>query len=103
MSTAFSMRPIYELLLRGSTDIPIGLYHLHLATAEQLVRLHYSMGSYRAIRHRLKLLADNGYIQIDAVPKKFARGPNYYTLGLKGAQYLAAAGYDTRENFRASK
>jgi hypothetical protein len=55
-------------------------------TAAQLTRLHYSPGSYKTVRQRLRVLADNGYVVIDAIPGKFTRGPNYYTLGVRGIQ-----------------
>src|SRR5215471_2072327 len=38
--------PPYDVLLRGSQEMPIGLYHLYMAKAEQLCRLHYSAGSF---------------------------------------------------------
>ena len=44
MSKTFAITPVYDLLLRGSPDMPIGLYHLHLATTEQLTRLFYKPG-----------------------------------------------------------
>src|SRR5947199_3491548 len=61
------------------------------------------MGSYKAIRQRLKVLADNGYVVIDAIPEKFHRGPNYYTLGAKGIRYLSDLGLDVGASVRASK
>jgi hypothetical protein len=103
MNKSFRITPIYDKLLRGSEELPIGLYHLHLLTAAQLTRLHYSMGSYKAIRQRLKVLADYGYVVIDAVPQKFTRGPNYYTLGVKGIQYLRDIGLDVEKSVRAAK
>src|SRR5438874_11841147 len=92
MTKAFTITRIYDRLLRGSDTLPVGLYHLHLLTAAQLTRLHYSPGSYKAIRQRLNDLADNGYVVISAVPKEFTRGPNYYTLGVRGIQYLRELG-----------
>src|SRR5712691_5716850 len=103
MSKAFTITPIYDLLLRGSEAMPVGLYHLHLLTAAQLTRLHYSPGSYKAIRQRLKILADEGYVVIDAIPEKFHRGPNYYTLGAKGIRYLAEIGLEVDKSMRAGK
>jgi protein involved in plasmid replication-relaxation len=103
MSKALIITPIYDKLLRGSETMPVGLYHLHLLTAAQLTRLHYSMGSYKAIRQRLRVLADNGYVMIDAIPEKFTRGPNYYTLGTKGIQYLRDVGLDVDTSLRAAK
>jgi hypothetical protein len=103
MSKMFNITPIYDKLLRGSDSLPVGLYHLHLATAAQLTRLHYSPGSYKAIRQRLKILADEGYVVIDAIPEKFYRGPNYYTLGAKGIQYLKELGLDMDKSVRAAK
>lgn len=103
MNKPFLITPVYDKLLRGDERMPVGLYHLHLLTAAQLTRLHYSMGSYKAIRQRLKVLADNGYVVIDAIPEKFHRGPNYYTLGPKAIRYLADLGLDIDKSLRASK
>lgn len=103
MTPSFRITPIYDVLLRGSEQTPVGLYHLHLATAEQLCRLHYSPGSIKAIKARLKVLTDNGFIQADTIPTKYYRAPYYYTLGQKGIRYLEEAGYDTHEAWRASK
>jgi hypothetical protein len=83
--------------------MPVGLYHLHLLTAAQLTKLHYSPGSYKTVRQRLKVLADNGYVVIDAIPEKFTRGPNYYTLDTKGMQYLASLGLEIDKSLRAGK
>lgn len=103
MSKAFAITPVHDLLLRGSQDMPIGLYHLRLATAEQLTRLHYKAGMLKTVSKRLKLLVDNGYIQADCIPTKNFKSPYYYTLDTKGMHYLAGIGIDTDVNFRASK
>jgi Replication-relaxation len=104
MSKQFTITPALDKLLHGDEAMPVGLYHLHLLTAAQLTRLQgYSMGSYKAIRQRLRELADNGYVEIDAIPEKFTRGPNYYTLGTKGIQYLAGLGVEVDKSLRASK
>jgi len=102
-TSEFSVRPIHELLLRGNSLMPYGLYHLHLATAEQLCRLHYRAGSLKAVKARLKTLAEAGFVQADTVPTKRFRAPYYYTLGPNGVKHLAQAGYDTNESWRASK
>jgi len=53
----FSITRVYDILLRGDPDgIPIGLYHLHIAAAEQLCRLHYSSKTLTTIKARLCLL-----------------------------------------------
>ncbi len=94
--------PVYDRLLRGDAAMPIGLYHLHLATAEQLCRLHYSKGSLTTIKARLLALSDHGFVQSDAIPTKHGRSPYYYTLGQAGVDYLSAAGLEST-GFRASK
>jgi hypothetical protein len=99
----FRVTPIYDKLLRGSQDMPIGLYHLYMAKAEQLCRLHYSPGSIKAIKARLRKLADEHYVQDDAIPTKFYRSPYYYALDYEGVRYLGHAGLDMSESFRASK
>ncbi len=103
MTKPFTITAVYDKLLRGSEMMQVGLYHLHLLTAAQLCRLHYSMGSYKTVRQRLNDLADNGYVVIDAIPEKFTRGPNYYTLGTKGIRYLADLGLPIDPSVRASK
>src|SRR6266567_9633025 len=95
--------PAYDVLLRGSEDMPIGLYHLHIASAEQLCRLHYAKGSLKAVKAKLRLLADNGYVQIDELPTRRLRSPYHYLLDTKGITYLQAIGMDVREAFRGSK
>jgi hypothetical protein len=79
------------------------LYHLQLATAAQLCRLHYRPGCLTTVKARLKTLSDHGYVQADAIPTKFSRSPYYYAVGQKGMRYLEDAGCDTGETFRASR
>ena len=57
VTTSFSITPAYDILLRGSESVPVGLYQLHMATAEQLCRLHYSMGSIKAVKAKLRSFA----------------------------------------------
>src|SRR5581483_4701541 len=99
----FRITPVYDLLLRGSSTTPVGLYHLHLATAEQLTRLHYKPGSINKVKARLKDLANNGFLQADGQPTKKGKGPYYYVLAQQGLRYLEEAGYDTSETFRANR
>jgi hypothetical protein len=102
MPQEFYIRLVHDILLRGSLDVPLGLFQLHTATAEQLCRLHYRPGCIKAVKARLKDLADNGYIQHDVIPSKEFRKPYYYTLAAKGVRYLQKAGLDTNNAFRAS-
>jgi hypothetical protein len=99
----FRMRPIYDVLLYGTDEVRMGIYQLYLVTAEQLTRLHYSPGSLKAVKRRLKVLVDNGYIQADAIPTKFFKSPYYYTLGPAGAKYLEALEVDTPASWRAER
>lgn len=99
----FVMTPVYDLLLRGDDQVPVGLYHLHLVTAEQLCRLHYSPGSLTTVKARLKTLVDNGYIQYDRIPSKNPRSPYYYTLAAGGLRYLKKQGQDILPSARGSK
>jgi hypothetical protein len=103
MSKAFAITPVHDLLLRGSADMPVGLYHLHLLTAEQLTRLHYKPGMRKTVLKRLKVLVDNGYVQADCIPTQLFKSPYYYTLDTKGMRYLASIGLDINESFRVSK
>ncbi len=95
--------PPYDVLLRGSQEMPIGLYHLHMATADQLCRLHYSPGSFKAVREKLRVLCEHKYVQFDAMPTKKTRSPYYYTLDKLGFEYLEAAGLDVYKSFRSAK
>lgn len=101
--TEFRLRGIHDLLLRGNETNPMGVYHLQMATAEQLCRLHYSPTSIKAVKARLKDLVDAGYLQADTIPTKMFRAPYYYTLGKEGVKYLGALGYDMEASWRASK
>ena len=106
----FTITPVYDLLLRGSPQVPYGMYQLQLLTAEQLTRLHYRPGMLTTVKARLKTLTDHGYLQADAMPQRYESGrrtfygsPYYYTLGPKGIRYLRDAGYDVSESWRPSK
>lgn len=99
----FRITPPYDLLLRGTPDTPVGLYHLQLATADQLTRLHYSAGSIKVVKARLKILTDHGFTQVDSLPVRQLRSPYFYTLGNRGIRYLHQAGFDTNEAWRAAK
>src|SRR2546430_9416788 len=99
----FHITPVHDLLLRGSQEMPIGLYHLHLATTEQLTHLHYKPGMLKTVSKRLKMLVDNGYIQADCIPTKLFKSPYYYTVDGKGMRYLQDLGMDVNPGFRASK
>jgi len=103
MSKAFAITPALDLLLRGSQDMPVGLYHLHLATADQLTRLHYKAGMLKTVSKRLKLLVDNGYVQADCIPTKNFKSPYYYALAAKGLRYLSDVGIDVPASDRAEK
>ncbi|HVB24071.1 MAG TPA: replication-relaxation family protein [Ktedonobacteraceae bacterium] len=103
MTQTFRMTPVYDVLLRGNTDTNVGLFQLHLATAEQLCRLHYRPGCLKTIKKRLKTLTDNGFIQADSVPTRQYKSPYFYTLGAKGIQYLESLGIDVPQSFRESK
>ena len=93
----FTISPQHELLLRGSTDLPVGLYQLQLATADQLTRIHYKPGTLKTVKARLKQLVDNGYLVADSVPTRLFRSPYYYQLTDKALRYLATQGMDTQE------
>ena len=99
----FGITPVYDILLRGSEQTPVGLCHLFIATAAQLTHLHYSDNSVKLIKSRLKILADNGYAQEDWTPTRRLRSPYHYMLGTKGVEYLRDVGLDIPDSFRASK
>jgi hypothetical protein len=104
------MRPMYELLLCGTKDTGIGIYHLHRATPEQLCRLHYKPGSLKGVKRHLKTLVVNQYVQFGGYAVEHrAEGRirhstrYYYTMGPEGMRYLANAGYDVNEAWRAAR
>ncbi len=107
----FSITPTLDKLLRGTLDMPYGLFQLPTMTAEQLRRaLGYKPGCIKAIKARLKLLADNGFVQMDSYPVKHIKNGKayfspkyYYTLSNKGVRYLKEAGLNVNDAFRASK
>jgi DNA-binding PadR family transcriptional regulator len=101
MSQSFRITPPYDLLLRGSRQVPVGIYQLQLTTADQLTRLHYKPGTLKTVKARLKQLVDQRYIQADVVPKRYIGAPPYfYTLTPKGLRYLRSLGMDTSEAHR---
>src|SRR5258708_15060157 len=93
----FQLSPQHELLLRGSPQLPVGLYQLQLATAEQLTRIHYKPGTLKTVKARLKQLTDNGYLVAESVPTRLFRSPYYYQLTDKALRHLAGQGFDTGE------
>ncbi len=99
----FVVTYIYDRLLRGSEQMPFGLYHFHMMRADQLCRLHYSVTSLKRVKALLKDLVDNGYVQEDWTPTRLLRSPYIYTLGQKGQEYLREIGWDVPDSFRASK
>lgn len=103
MQQSFRITPIYDLLLRGSDEMPVGLHHLQLATAMQLCQLHYRPGCLTTVKARLKTLTDNGYIQADGIPTRHSRSPYYYSMGQKGIRYLENAGCDITDAFREAR
>jgi hypothetical protein len=101
------MKPMYEVLLRGSGRLHIGLAHLYKATPAQLTRLHYSAGSLNAVKARLKILVDNSYVQVGTVAvahengaRKFFTARYVYTLAPAGVRYVAGLGLDVPENWK---
>jgi len=109
MNKTFIIRPVHDLLLRGSSVMPIGLYHLHQSTTAQLTALHYAPGMHKTVLKRLKELTDHGYVQADAtaIKNKDATGRisytsrYYYVLGQKGIRYLGHLGIDGSYSTRA--
>ena len=103
MTPDFQLQPVHDVLIRGNTQMPVGLYHLHLATAAQLTGLHYSPKSIKLVQKRLKWLVDRGYLQADTIPTRELKSAYYYTLGERGMQYLKLLGYDVPAAWRAEK
>jgi hypothetical protein len=95
--------PVYDILLRGSKEMPIGLYHLYKASAAQLTRLHYSENTVKLVKKRLRTLADHEYIEFDDTPTKQYRSPYYYVLGNKGIEYVKSIGFGVGKSYRPGK
>src|SRR5690348_8230139 len=91
---SFRMTPAHEILLAGTPEMQLGLLHLQMARAEQLCRPHYSEKSVKAVKAKLYAMEIAGYVQVDALPTKFAKSPYIYMLTKKGIDYLAQAGHD---------
>jgi len=103
----FRMKPMFDVILRGSDKMKVGVYHLYKATPEQLCRLHYSPGSLKAVKARMKTLVDQGYLQVNPVavlhetPERFFYSARYfYTLTAVGVKYLAGLEFDVEETWR---
>lgn len=103
----FRMKPMYQVLLCGTDELRIGLYHLYKATPEQLCRLHYSPGSLKAVKARLKELVRQGYLQVNSVAVKhrtptrmFYSARYFYTLAPPGVRYLAELEFDVSKNWK---
>lgn len=99
----FYITPVYDILLRGSKEMPIGLYHLYKASAAQLTRLHYSDNSVKLVKKRLRALADHEYVEFDAMPTAQYRSPYSYVLGNKGIEYVKSIGFSVGKSYRPSK
>src|SRR5882762_6423792 len=99
----FFIAPSYDKLLRGTKEMPIGLYQLYKASAAQLTRLHYSEKSLKHVKALLRALADHDFVQFDARPTASYRSPYYYVLGNKGVEYLKSIGYSFNDSYRPSK
>lgn len=65
MKKDFILTPAYGKLLGGSDLMPVGLYHLNVAQADQLCRLHYKQGSLKLVKAMLLILTEEGYVQSD--------------------------------------
>jgi DNA-binding PadR family transcriptional regulator len=102
-ASQFRITQSYDLLLRGTPQVPAGLYQLQLLTAQQLTRLHYSEGMITTVKTRLKMLTKSGVVQSNMIPSRKMRTPYYYTLGKAGVEYLKSVGCDVSESWRASK
>jgi len=105
--SSFRMKPMYEVLLWGSSRCHIGLAHLYKATPAQLTRLHYKAGTLNAVKARLKELVGEKYVQVSAVAVKhegegrtFFTARYFYTLAPAGVRYVANLGLDVPESWK---
>ncbi len=99
----FFIAPPYDKLLRGTKEMPIGLYQLYKASAAQLTRLHYSEKSVKHVKALLRALADHDFVQFDARPTASYRSPYYYVLGNKGVEYVNSLGFSVSDSFQPNK
>ncbi|SRR5579875_223257 len=100
----FAITPVYERLLIGDQNMPLGLYHFHLMTAAQLTRLHYSEGSVKHVKALLKVLVDHGYVQEDWTPTRLLRSPYLYMPTQRTIDYLRSElRWDLPDRLRVGK
>ena len=103
IDTPFRITPALDILLRGTESLPVGLFHLHVATAEQLCRLHHAMGSKKFVKAKLRILEDHGFIQHDELPTKRVRSEYHYMMDKAGMEYLWELGMHRDRSFRTAK
>lgn len=87
MLSPLRLTAVHDRLLRSTGQ-------LHLVTAEQLCRLHYSGGSLTYVKALLKVLSDHGYVLADAIPTKQYKSPYFYGLSPRGERYLRSTGVE---------
>jgi hypothetical protein len=74
------------------------VYLLKQATAEQIVRLHWSPGYLRDIRRHLSELVKAEILEIDIPPKqtRFGSAAQVYLLGRNASKYLKEMGHEVK-------
>jgi len=104
MQEPFFLSSIYERLLFGDRDNPIGLFHLYKASATQLGRVRrYSPKSIKRVKALLHTLAEHDYVRFDKRPTADYRSPYYYVLGSRSIEHARSLGYSISDSYRPMK
>ncbi len=90
----FTVTPQFDRLIRGSDELPLGLWQLYFTTAEQLGRPFYSPKAITYVKEMLKTLEDNGFVRHGIIPTLTSGTPFYYMIGREGVRYLRRIGYE---------
>lgn len=104
MSDDFFLSSVYERLLVGDRDNPIGLFQLEKGSAAQLCRARrYKLTSIRRVKALLHTLVKHGYVCFDKHPTTEYRSPYYYVLSTRGIEYVKSIGYTVSKSYRPTK
>ena len=104
MDKSFFLSSVYEQLLVGDRDNPIGLFHLEKASAAQICRARrYSPDSIKRVKALLHTLVKHGYVLFDKRPTTDYRSPYYYVLANRGIEYIKSIGYTVSKSYQPTK
>lgn len=93
----------YDTLIRGTDEIPYGIYQFYRVTADQLTRLHYSPKSIKYVKEMLSTLITEKYVQFDAMPTREYRSMYIYLLDNNGVEFIRTTlRWNMPDHFRPS-